>query len=120
MDIITTKRAADIWLQSLSEHSEEIPEEDLSLDLGLMAMERPEDCWEVMLFIFRQTTDERTLANLAAGPIEDLLVFHGEKVINWVGLEAQRDPKFRAILSGVWRNAMHAETWDKLQSFANS
>jgi hypothetical protein len=54
------------------------------------------------------------MGNLAAGPLEDLLSRHGAAIIDTVELEARQRKKFRELLSGVWRNVIADEVWDRV------
>lgn len=76
----------------------------------------PDLCWELILEILRADQSDRVLANLAAGPLEDLLVRHGSKVINRVESEARKDRQFKHLLGGVWKNAMSDEVWNRVQA----
>ena len=53
--------------------------------------------------------------NLSAGPLEDLLVYHGHEVIDRVESEARSNPKFASLLGGVWKNAMADDIWRRIQ-----
>ncbi|MEE4539423.1 MAG: hypothetical protein V2J51_13145 [Erythrobacter sp.] len=54
------------------------------------------------------------ISNLAAGPIEDLLVYNGETLISTIEREAKRNPLLRHTLKGVWRNKIDQKVWDRL------
>jgi hypothetical protein len=54
------------------------------------------------------------LAILSAGPLEDLLVYHGDTVIDRVEAAAKANPTFAFLLGGVWRNAISQEVWDRI------
>src|SRR5687768_6632613 len=41
---------------------------------------------------------------LAAGPLEDVIAFHGERLLPELELHARRSPPFRLLLNGVWFN----------------
>jgi hypothetical protein len=58
------------------------------------------------------------LSNLAAGPVEDILVLHGEEFIGRVEVWSRRDPQFRKLLGAVWQNDMTDEVWRRLQAVA--
>jgi len=62
----------------------------------------PEAGWSVTLELIVAAPDDLTLANVAAGPLEDLLTHEAERFIDRVELQARRDPKFRRCLTGVW------------------
>jgi hypothetical protein len=78
----------------------------------------PERCWSVILMIFELDQSDRLLANLAAGPLEDLLVTHGERVIGRVETLARQEPRFRFTIQMVWRNAISAPVWARLRKAA--
>ena len=77
----------------------------------------PEKAWPIILAIYNATDDESILANLAAGPLEDLLVQHGEKFIDRVEQLARQDEKFLYVLSGVWGwSSMPKDLLDRVAS----
>ena len=61
---------------------------------------------------------DQLLANLAAGPLEDLLAQHGERFIERVETLARQEPRFRFTLQMVWRNAISAPVWARLRKAA--
>lgn len=62
-----------------------------------------------------KTDNEELLAVLAAGPLEDLLVRHGPEVIDQIEQLVVENEKFRELLFGVWRNAIDATTWQRVE-----
>jgi hypothetical protein len=78
----------------------------------------PERCWSVILKIFEQDQSEKLLANLAAGPIEDLLATHGERFIERIETLARQEPRFRFTIQMVWRNSISAPVWARLRKAA--
>ena len=64
--------------------------------------ERPEEAWLLVLRLVELSPDDRMLANVAAGPLEDLLGSHPYAFIDRVEQHARTDAKFRRCLSGVW------------------
>ena len=62
----------------------------------------PEAGWALTLELVAAAPDDKLLANVAAGPLEDLLTRDPDGFIDRVELEARRDPKFRRCLTGVW------------------
>ena len=76
---------------------------------------KPLDALEVILIILKITDDERVLANLAAGPLEDLLVVRGEEVIDRIIELAISDKNFYALLQGVWGNSIDKAVWYRIQ-----
>ncbi len=76
----------------------------------------PETALDVILTIFRADDSTTIQENLSAGPLEDLLVYHGSAYIERIESEAARNPRFRHLLGGVWKNAMTDEVWKRVQS----
>jgi hypothetical protein len=62
----------------------------------------PEAGWILTLELIAVAPDDKVLANVAAGPLEDLLKREPDRFIERVELQARRDPKFRRCLTGVW------------------
>jgi len=59
------------------------------------------------------------LGNLAAGPLEDLLAYHGSEMIDELELLARRNPDFSYLLGGVWQNLMSDDVWKRVQAAAS-
>src|SRR5258708_22427995 len=74
----------------------------------------PDKAWQVILKLLEAAQDDGDLAYVAAGPLEDLLVYHGEKIIDRLEKEAQTNHKLRFTLSGVWRNKISEDIWKKI------
>ncbi|MBX3724801.1 MAG: hypothetical protein KF823_02655 [Xanthomonadales bacterium] len=53
-------------------------------------------------------TTSRHFQVLAAGPLEDLIAFHGIELLSEIETHARRSPQFRLLLNGVWFD--HAST----------
>ena len=79
----------------------------------------PERCWAIILKIFALDQSDHLLANLAAGPLEDLLAAHGERFIERVETLARQEPRFRFLTRMVWRNSISAAVWARLRKAAN-
>jgi hypothetical protein len=62
----------------------------------------PERLWRIALRLIQQAPDDAALAYVAAGPLEDLLAFHGPTFIQRVEDLARRDSRFLLALAGVW------------------
>lgn len=62
----------------------------------------PEAAWSLTLEVIAAAGDDRVLAAIAAGPLENILCRSLEQFIDRTELEARRDPKFRRCLTGVW------------------
>ena len=59
------------------------------------------DAWAVVVELLRQTPDEE-LDVSAAGPLEDLVLRHGEALVEAIEAEAARDERFQWALGCIW------------------
>jgi hypothetical protein len=76
----------------------------------------PEHAWECILATVKDSRSKPFLGLLAAGPMEDLLSFHGPVFIERVENEAKINPAFASMLGGVWRFQMSFDIWSRVQA----
>ena len=87
---------------------------------GEIPRENPRLCLDSVLEILQQIPNDISdhhFQNLAAGPLEDLLVFHGKDYVNVVETIARRNPAFRLLLNGVWSSAIDKDVLQKLEKY---
>lgn len=77
--------------------------------------DEPEIAWQAIVELSRQPLTQKQVALLAAGPLEDLLAYHGLAFIERVEREARVYATFRQLLGGVWRNSITKAVWDRVQ-----
>lgn len=77
--------------------------------------EQPEVAFGLIVEIWSRDQSRAVVQVLSAGPLEDLLTTHGSTFIARVEEEAERNPGFRKLLGGVWKNAMPDSVWKKVQ-----
>lgn len=80
----------------------------------------PGEGWKFIEAVRRMDVDAHLLSNLAAGPLEDYLVAHGETEIERVESLAKHDPSLRNLLARTWKNSMSDEVWRRVQLAAAS
>lgn len=80
------------------------------------ACENPERAWECILFAAKDPrfTDNH-IGVMAAGPLEDLLSYHGPAFIDRVEQEAKINRRFAWTLGGVWKFQMSDAIWNRVQ-----
>jgi hypothetical protein len=78
--------------------------------------EEPETAWQAILEILKHELTDEQRSLLAAGPLEDLLAWHGATFINRVEEEAKLNPRFNHLLGGVWRREMPKAIWERIES----
>ena len=84
--------------------------------LSEIAQKSPEEAWEYILKIATSTSNERVLSNLAAGPLEDLLVFHGPVFIDRIETYTRQNPPFVSVIKGVWQNNIQLSVWERVHA----
>ena len=60
---------------------------------------------------------DRHFQVLAAGPLEDLLVYHGPEFLEEIDTLCRRSPPFRALLNGVWTSRIDQGVADRLAKY---
>jgi hypothetical protein len=121
IDEVEIRQIAEAWagIYTFPEGSEEHQERFWAYGrLWELIQDDPEDAWKVIQAIRQLDVKDWVLTNLAAGPLEDLLVYHGERFIDRVEVLSRRDPQFRKLLGGVWQNAMSDALWARVQAVA--
>ena len=79
-----------------------------------LVFDDPERALVVINEILQSTDKDRDIQDLAAGPLEDLLVRHGSLIIDRVEELATSEEKFKHLLGGVWQNTMSDDLWSKV------
>ncbi len=59
----------------------------------------------------------RHIQVLAAGPLEDLLRYHGGKVVDRIEALARQQPAFRMLLNGVWGKRIDPDVMARLARY---
>jgi hypothetical protein len=70
---------------------------------------------ETIRAISEQTSAPEVLAVLAAGPLENVLVRHGSKVLDCVVAHARESAGFRELLGGVWSGRISEDVRERLE-----
>jgi hypothetical protein len=89
-------------------------------EVAELSRREPAATLDFILEVLKRNPQPRVLANLAAGPLEDLLVYHGPAVIERVEALAAEDTAVSQLLSGVWRNAIREDVWQRIQAMRPS
>jgi hypothetical protein len=76
----------------------------------------PEQQWQFILLAMKYAEADEELSHVAAGPVEYLLGWHGEQYIDAVEYEAERNPTFARMLTGVWEYKMTETVWQRVQA----
>jgi hypothetical protein len=77
---------------------------------------RPDQQWQFVCSAVGQADSDDELGQIAAGPMEHLLGWHGDEIIARVEARAAADEKFAWMLTGVWKCLMTDEVWARVQA----
>jgi hypothetical protein len=90
-------------IAAIAEGREWSVEEDEAYDLvDMAAMNDPEVAWRYLDALVASAADANALGVLGAGPIEDILRYHGRTYAVALEERALRDPRWREALTGAW------------------
>jgi hypothetical protein len=119
MDPRVCGEIADAWIKyhgsSRKRRADDDPDFEAWDRVDALVRADPEAAWQVIQAIWQRDQNDLILANLAAGPVEDLLVHHGRQFIGRVEEMARKEPVFRRLLGAVWRNAIREDVWSRLR-----
>jgi hypothetical protein len=80
-----------------------------------LVREDPEEAWQLILTIWSLDQSLPARQSLSGGLIEELLCFHGERMIPSIERQAKADPLFAMLLVGMAKGTMTNEVWSRLQ-----
>ena len=121
------EKVAEEWRVHTLRFGQESYDPDLSaFELDNLCHDDPELALQVILRIIMSVdskdlsatseNDAKTLlSNLGAGPLEDLLVYHGTRVIDIIERSAREDKRVAWTLGNTWRNSIPREIWERVQ-----
>jgi hypothetical protein len=122
LDTHEIQKIAQTWIEMhrLPEDSQERETKFWAFErLSDLVQEDPEEAWRVIEAMRRRLDGtDAILANIAAGPLENLLVYHGEKFIDRFETLARDDQQFRKLLGAVWQNDMSDAFWARIKAIA--
>ena len=72
--------------------------------------------WQFILLAYKREMSDRVFADLAAGPLEDLIADAGPAFIDRIETESRQNPKFRHLLGGVWRDSSNPDIWARIEN----
>ena len=121
MDSLSADAIAEEWLLKWSS-GKAVKDAYSALDFEL-PRKQPDLCLAAILKVLERidtTSPNEVLGVLAAGPLEDLLSYNGDHVVDQVDLLARRDPSFRLLLNGVWDSSIAPDVLSRLEKYRGS
>jgi Tetratricopeptide repeat len=105
------------YLAALAENDEDDTTGAVGAITGLTFTASLEEQWGMILELITEAPDDQwVLQSIAAGPLEGFLGQFDEAVIDRVEDEAASNPKFRRVLSGIWKHAMTDSVWLRVRT----
>jgi len=106
---------ADAWIAAQERSVHDSPAIQALIDYSY---HDPELCWELVQLIHSRKISAEVRQSLAAGPIEDLLVYHPLGFFPHVKALAACDKKFKQMLGGVWLDGNASPIWREFYEVA--
>lgn len=78
----------------------------------------PNLLWQLILAIHSRNQSDDVRCVLSAGPLEDLLAWHGSSFIEVIEQQANLDPGFGSLMHGVYRRSMSDDIWRRVTDIA--
>jgi hypothetical protein len=78
----------------------------------------PNKALYIILYIIENNESEFVIANLAAGPLESLLMRHGELLIHDLKKYVKSNNKLKDALKLVWRNDISYPIWEEIKKIS--
>jgi hypothetical protein len=75
----------------------------------------PELAWSVILELAGLVKSQTAIGCLAAGPLEDIIRYHGVEFVDRIEIEAKRNASFRYLLGGVWPSE-DPDVWSRVEA----
>ncbi len=107
-------------LQALANEQVDTPTHDENLwaldCMDTIVSKVPELALKLIIFALTLFRQPHEIGCLAAGPLENLVYFHGERMIDAIEREAADNQRFRFLLSGIWGESdVDPEIWRRIQ-----
>jgi hypothetical protein len=74
-----------------------------------------EALWQFITRSFERPMTDEAFGMIAAGPLEDLISYHGQLYIDRIEALARKNPRFNYLLGGVWKNASTDDVWSRVE-----
>lgn len=113
-------RLAKAWIfaQKLGVDSSGYEKHSWAVDEVISLAEKPEDLWKIILRILELDDSDEVVKAVGAGPLEDLMVHHGELFIGQVEEQASKSDVFKTAMKGVWLDSDDTPVWARFFEIA--
>lgn len=80
----------------------------------------PESGAECFIKILKSDASDLIIENLAAGPIEDFLSFHGTEGVRILEAKLPESPELANALGGVWQGGISEDVWNEFEKIRSN
>lgn len=115
----TSRKIAQDWIDKWNSPEPTIGADDFDLDFDI-PRNNPELCLEAIIEILKVIPADpanKHFQVLAAGPLEDFLIEHGEAFIDEVEQVAGENSAFKLLLQGAWYYRVNPKVVQRLAKF---
>ena len=128
-DTADRKKMARDWvnltLRGLAGVNTDCPEGDMGYFLVNSPIQNPDDAWPVILEVIRicrsdfyskgnSEIGDKVISVLGAGPLEDVVVHHGDRFIDRIIDSAKSDALFLRALKSVWTDGVPDQVFSRI------
>lgn len=76
--------------------------------------------WGLIVKIVEMDKNGLSLELLAAGPLEDFLILHGDSMIDYIEEDIRENYRIQSVLGGVRKSVINDLVWDRLQQMRSA
>ena len=120
--MLNKKRLASSWIFAQKRGLDNAGYEDHSWAVDEVinfAANKPNDLWEIILEILALDDSEEIVKAVGAGPLEDLMVYHGEQFIDEIEKQAAKSNAFKTAMQNVWLDGDDSSLYKRFYEIAD-
>lgn len=113
--IIDTSKLIQAYIEYCENHDQK---NEWAMDLfdHNMIYDTPYQAWPILLELIRLAKNKTQLYLIAAGPLENIVNYHGANFIERIEEEARKNPRFSWTILGVWPNKKDKVVFERFTS----
>jgi hypothetical protein len=79
----------------------------------------PEMAWEIIMMIINKKPSPKVISQLGAGPLEDIMVYHGNNFMEKIENMVAKNDLFKECMKSVWLDEDDLASYKKFYELAN-
>ncbi|WP_153242682.1 DUF6869 domain-containing protein [Frateuria defendens] len=116
---MTREALVNGWIELQYAHQRSEVTRDLinvGREIGRMVHEDPLECLRIVVEIINKDDSDLIISNVAAGPLENLIVMCGDVVIDEIECISRVNDKFKRTLGMVWQGGTPDNIWIRVEN----